>query len=448
MDAEVIVVGAGLAGLTAARNLAHAGASVIVLEASGRLGGRALTDRSGAAPVDLGGQWIGPEQDRILALAAEYGMSTFRSYAVGSAMLIERGAARRVTAGMLAALTPHVIAALPALAGLVRMSRCVGRMPSATADRLDRLSVADWLRARVPSVRARSMLGAAVRDTFCCEPGDMSMLALVSSFVVGGMRSTLGFEGGAQQDLFSDGADRLAELLADGLEIRRRRCVIAIDQERGSARVHVRVGDAGTLDALRSRRVVLAVPPMQVARMQFTPSLPRAHKRFLHGLRMGRVVKIFAIYDHPFWRDRGLSGMAIVTDGPVSLLADVSPPSGPAHLCALAGGRDADALARMTREQRREVVTDLLVRTFGQAAARPVAWREKVWTEDPWAGGGYAAVPTPGTLTAVPEFTWTPVGCVSWAGAETDAEGNGYFDGAVRSGERAAAETLAAMRRI
>lgn len=441
MKHDVIVIGAGYAGLTAARSLHSAGMRVIVLESQNRVGGRALTERTEEHPIDLGGQWTGPGQLRIRALADHYGLTTYPSHTTGSEQILEstshggNGIIHRLN------MLPHLMTLLPAvvrLHHLVKKTDPTQPWHSKITDRWDTTTVEEWLETAVTSRRARRWADATLREAVSTDLGNISMLALANEIAsAGGLRSTMGFEGGAQQDLFVDGADRLPTLMAAELDVRLDSQAQAVSRSGGSYRVTTSTGVHHMAD-----RIVVATPPPLTREIDFEPALPPAQLEALNNLRMGSVLKMFAIYDRPFWREDGKSGMALLPDGPATTVADVSPPGGPGHICILACGRDADRLSAMDPDIRRRTVLDALERLFGQKARTPRTWLEKNWTEDPWARGGYSALPTPGTLASIASAHTQHTDGIYWAGTETARQWQGFFEGAIESGERAATEVI------
>jgi monoamine oxidase len=441
--AEVVVVGAGYAGLAAARSLRRAGLDVLVLEGSDRVGGRAQTERlASGAVVDLGGQWMAAAHTRFAALAGEYGAATFDSPSKGAGLFLSERA-RRTFTGENLPVAPHVAAALGL--ALWRLDRLAARVDverpwaGGDADRLDASTVDTWLRRNVPVRRARQILELLLGDELSVEAGSVSLLALLVAIkTAGGVKEGLAAESVAR--LFVDGAAAPAEAIAaelgDAVQLGAR--VATVEHERD----HVHA--SGSFGTVQARRAIVAVPSPLAARIAYDPPMPAGRDQLTQRMPMGSVLKTFAVYETPFWREAGLNGQVLSTTGPVPVTADVTRPGGPGLLCSLIPGRAAQRLAAMPSERRRETIVAAHVRAFGRRAAELVDWREKLWADDPFCRGGYAAYFPPGVLTSVGAHLREPVGRIHWAGTETATEWVGFVEGAIRSGERAAAEVLAA----
>lgn len=444
----VAVVGAGYAGLSAALKLHDAGEEVLVLEAADRVGGRIFTGAlADGTPVDHGGQWAGPTQHRLLGLAERFGVETFPTYADGANVeLWHDGAVRHFTIagpedgpGMDEYI--RATARIDALATTVDLEN-----PAATpnAEDLDSETAHSYFERTVPDEDARLRLALAVQGVWTVEPRDISMLHLLFYVAsAGSFEQLMEVEDCAQDRRFVAGAQapalRIAELLGErvrlGCEVTR------IEQD----------GDAVTLETSRGAvvadRVVFALPPSAAAKVRFSPRLPDARVRWWAKSPMGDVAKIHVAYPTPFWRERGLSGeVSAYGDPAVGVVFDNSPQD--ASTGVLVCFVYADRLRRwaaLDGAARRAEVLDLLTRVFGEDAAEPVEYVEKIWNEDAFAGGGYAANPVPGTWIEYGERGWRePVGRIHWAGTETASVWNGYMDGAISSGYRAADEVLAA----
>jgi monoamine oxidase len=470
IEADVAVVGAGLAGLVAARRLAAAGLRPVVLEARERVGGRLLNEEIGDGKVvEVGGQWIGPTQERIAALAAELGVATFPTHDEGR-NLLEIGGRVASYAG------PITGASL----GLVReLSRAVS--PLALADferaraRLDRMArevplEAPWLAPRAPewdgqtfatwvkrntrTAAARTLFELATEAVWAAEPSDVSLLHVLFYTRSGsGFNTLLGTDGGAQQDRFHGGSQRLALLMSEALgdAVRLGAPVRAISQsaEGLAARVaHFLPGREGTKCAteftVRAKRAIVAVPPTLAGRIAYDPPLPGMRDQLTQRMPQGTVIKTMAIYERPFWREEGLSGQAASEGGPARVVFDNSPPDGsPGVLLGFLEGRLARQWGAREAGERREAILAGHARLFGPRAARPERFVERVWAEEEWTRGCYGCLMTSGGWTEYGRALRRPVGRIHWAGAETATVWNGYMDGAVQSGERAAAEVLA-----
>jgi monoamine oxidase len=444
-DCDVVVVGAGLSGLAAARELEAQGADVRVLEARDRVGGRTLNHSVGERPedvVELGGQWVGPTQHEVMALARDLGLETYPTHAAGKNLFeTAKGKLTRYS-GTIPRLNPLVLADYGRAD--LRFKRLAKRVnPDAPWDapdarRLDEQTFAEWIRRNARTATAREALAMGIRAVFSVEPADLSLLhVLFYSAAAGGWDDLIDTEGGAQQDRIVGGSQlisiRMAEDLGDRIQLESPVSVIRSD------------GDGVVVGDVRARRVIVALPPALAGRLEYEPALPAQRDQLTQRMPMGTVMKCMAIYDEPFWRQDGLSGQALSMPGPAQVIYDNTPPNGtPGVLLGFLEGDDARMLAAAPEAERREAVVGTFTRLFGQRAARPAGYAEKDWSAEPYSRGCYAGVPTPGTWTSYGRALREPVDRVHWAGTETATRWMGYFDGAVQAGRRAAAEALAA----
>lgn len=442
---DAVVVGAGFAGLAAAEALQRAGRSAVVLEARARVGGRVYTVTLDEGTwVDLGGQWVGPTQHHLLAAIAEHGIDTFPTWTQGDNLVVAKGKQRRYRG---------TIPKLPLLdlldVGLAQwrlesMSRKVPldapwRAPR--AEQWDRRTLGDWLRSNVRRKVARALLEAALETVFAADARDMSLLhALFYVHSGKDLDMLLGTEGGAQATRVSGGMQRVAEAMAKGLDVRLSSPVRRIVQDDSGVTVHHEGGEP-----IRARRAIVALPPKLVAQLVFEPPLPRSRAELVDKTPMGRVIKHTAVYDRPFWRDDGLSGMCVTDEGPIHVSFDNSPPDGMVGvLMGFSEARSAERLGALSLEERREAALSCFSRIHGARASRPRAYADHVWEHDEHTGGCYGAFMPPGVWTSLGSTLREPCGRVHWAGTETATVFCGYIDGAIASGKRAAAEVSAA----
>lgn len=441
-DCDVVVVGAGLAGLTAARELTGAGLDVRVREARDRVGGRTLSQSVGEHPediVELGGQWVGPTQHEALSLARDFGVATYPTHANGKNLFEDgRGKLKRY-GGTIPMLAPHVMVdygqADLRLKRLIKTVDPESPWEGENAERLDEQSFASWLRRTAKTKTAREALTTAIRAVFSVEPADVSLLhVLFYAASAGGWDDLLDTEGGAQQDRLEGGTQQLSIRMAEELGDR-----VELSSPVRSIRAD---GDGVVVGELKARRVVVAIPPALAGRIEYDPLLPSMRDQLTQRMPMGTVIKCMAVYEEPFWREDGLSGQAISLPGPAQVVFDNTPPNGSAGLIAFLEGRDARELASVPETERRAAVLRGFQRLFGRRAAHPVEYVEKDWSAEPYSRGCYAGVFGPGAWTGYGRLLREPIGRLHWAGTETATRWMGYMDGAIQSGKRAAAEVM------
>ncbi|GFG72824.1 putative flavin-containing monoamine oxidase AofH [Mycobacterium botniense] len=436
-----MVVGAGFAGLVAARELMRRGRDVLVLEGRDRVGGRSLTGNVAGLPVDLGGTFVGPTQDAVLALAAELGVHTVPTYHAGANLIRWRGWVRPY----------HGTIPRLSLTGLLdigrvrwQFERIARRVPltqpwtAHRAHQLDTVSLGQWLRSVHATATSRDLMAIMARVTWGAEPDEVSMLhAARYVHAAGGLDRLLDVENGAQQDRFLAGTQQIAHLMAEELGSR---VVVAtpvtgIEWHDGTATVIAAHGRA------EARFVIVAIPPAHRASIQFAPPLPVEHQELAEHWPQGRLSKAFAAYSTPFWRAQGFSGEALSDEGPVFITFDVSPrDEGPGILLGFVDARNFDHLPA---EQRRREVVSCFGSLFGEEAAKPLDYVDHCWGAEEFAAGGPTAAVPPGSWTRYGPWLRQPVGPIHWAGTETADQWTGFLDGAVRSGLRAAAEVEA-----
>lgn len=448
IDVDVCVIGAGYAGLTAARRLVAAGQTVVVLEARDRVGGRVWTQQTPEGiPFDLGGTWLGPGQDAAYALAHEMGVRTYRTWTKGDHVLVTAGGVRRYR-GLVPPINPIALAGLAL--GMAKLNAMARRVPidepwsAARAATWDAKTIGDWLENafHVPGKQARALLSASMRGLFTSDPSEVSLLhALYLIRSAGSLERLLSVEGGYQQDQFEGGAQEMANRMAAELADRVHTRSPVRDIVQAPSGVRVYGGDI----LVRARRALVTIPPALAASLRYDPPLPAERALFLQRVPCGSVVKIALIYEEPFWRSEGLRGESVALGSPIESTLDASPSVGrPGVMAAFSFGPLARKFATLSGSERRRIVIDSLVERFGARAATPVHYHELDWAEEAWTRGCYLAHMPPGVLTQFGRHLREPVGRIHWAGTETATISHGTIDGAIRSGDRAAAELLIA----
>jgi monoamine oxidase len=448
---DVVVIGAGLAGLAAARRLVASGHEVTVVEARDRVGGRTegLVLEDGT-PLELGGQWVGEGHTRMHELIGELGLSTFRTWNDEGQLLLDLLGKRstvKPAKGAVPRMSPFALADL--LQGMLRFGRLAARTdlerPWLTpgAGVLDGQTWESWIRRNLRTRTGRAYFHVACEAVFAAQASDVSLLhALFYAHSNADLETLLAVDRGGQQDRVTGGSVLVAEAMAAALGDRvvLGRPVRRIEHDGSGVRVIARDGTQYRGDA-----AIVTLPPALAGRLEYDPPLPSWRDQLTQRMPAGSVIKAYAIYPEPFWRSAGLNGQAASDTGPVKVTFDNSPPSGtPGVLMGFLEGKEARAWARRRPEERQEAVTGCFVRYFGPQAARPRQYVERDWMAEEFTRGCYGAHFAPGTWTSYGEAWRAPAGRIHWAGAECAPRWNGYMEGAVRSGE-ATADAVAAL---
>ena len=382
-------------------------------------------------------------------LVKELGLETFRTWNDEGALLLDllgKQSRMKPNKSAVSAMSPFALADLAQ--GMLRFGRLAARTdlerPWLTpgAEVLDGQTWESWIRRNLRTRAGRAYFHIACEAVWAAEASDVSLLhALFYTRSNADLETLLAVDRGAQRDRIVGGSARVAEAMADALG---ERVVLGhpvrqVRQDGSGVRVVTRDGLEFRGDA-----AIVTLPPTLAGRLEYDPLLPSWRDQLTQRMPAGSVIKAYAIYPAPFWRAAGLNGQAASDTGPVKITFDNSPPSGtPGVLMGFIEGKEARTWARRTEAERRAAVLACFTRYFGPAAASPEQYIEQDWMAEEFTRGCYGAHFAPGVWTSYGEAWREAVGRVHWAGTECSPQWNGYMEGAVRSGEAAAAVVAA-----
>lgn len=440
---DVLIVGAGLAGLRAATLLEEAGRRVAILEARDRVGGRTLSQELSGDTIDLGAQWIGPGQDRVIKLAADLGIASFRQFNQGKKVL---------SIGQAISTYKNTIPSLPIFSlielqlAINKVERLCKEAPLAgpyddRALQWDGETVETWKHRHLRTRSAMMTFDTAVRSIFGAEPSEISFLYFLYYLRQGnGFMKLAEINEGAQQDRLRGGTQQLSIRLAERL----RAPVVLGAPVQSLTQNENGAGAVTGLGNLRAKHAIVAIPPALAGRIDYGPALPARRDQLTQRMPMGSVIKCVLSYSRPFWREKGFSGEMINDVGPVRLAFDDSPENlGHGALVGFMLGETAREWSEKGADARRKAAVEAFSRYFGPEAGSPTGYVDQDWTSETWSRGCYVGFMPPGVMTSVGGALREPCGRIHWAGTETARQFVGYMEGALESGERVSEEILA-----
>ncbi|MGX9347277.1 flavin monoamine oxidase family protein [Microbacterium sp. KNMS] len=441
---DVVIVGAGAAGTTAANELKKAGLSVAVLEARDRVGGRLWTDVVDGAMLEIGGQWVSPDQDALKETIAELGLETYSRYREGESVYVDADGKLTRFTGEIFPVAPETEKVMVEL--IEKLDRLTAEIDPARpwehpdAEALDTISFEGWLAGETDDQEARDNIALFIAGAMLTKPAHaFSALQALHMAASAGSFSNL-----VDADFILDkrvvgGLQQVPQLLAERLG----------DDVHLNAPVRtLRWGADGVIAeadgiTVRAKYAILAHAPVLYDRISFVPALPRRQHQLHQHLSMGFVIKVHAVYDRPFWREQGLSATAF---SPYELCHEAYDNTNHGDergtLVGFVSDKNADGVFELSAEERKERILESISHYYGPEAKNPVVYYESDWGSEEWTRGAYAASFDLGGLHRYGKDQSAPVGPIHFACSDLAGLGYQHVDGAIRMGRLAAADII------
>lgn len=444
LERDVVIIGAGATGLTAAAALTKAGRSVIVLEARDRVGGRLWTNAIDGQTFEIGGQWVSPDQTALIDTLAELGLDTYSRYREGESVYIgPDGEAKRFTGEIFPAseeTQAEIERLIEVLDGLVAETDVAAPWTHPRAAEFDHISFRRWLEDQTSDAEAVENISLFIADAMLTKPShSFSLLqALLMAASAGSFSHLVDADfildkrvvGGLQQVPLT-----LAAQLGDDVLLNQPVTTI----EWGEDGVVVRTASLEVAAA----QVIVAVPPNLYSRIDYVPALPRLRQQQFQHQSLGLVIKVHATYETPFWREDGLSATAF---SPYQIVHEAYDNTNHGEtqgtLVGFVSDEKADALFTLSAEERKQRILESLAAYYGPKALSPTVYYESDWAAEEWTQGAYASSFDLGGLTRYGAMQLEPIGPIRFGSSDLAAEGYQHVDGAIRVGKRLATEIL------
>ncbi|MDX8467262.1 flavin monoamine oxidase family protein [Mesorhizobium sp. VK23B] len=417
---DVIIVGAGFTGLTAALELKRAGIDFLVLEARDRVGGRVEAMQNGLGErIDSGGQFLCQDMLELMALAKAHGSTLIETYVEGEFITHPSMPAKE------AERTYQI-----AMAIRERMNGIEPDDPSIAG-----LTVATWLERQKDTADAKAAFRSMIEGLWCLALDKVPLWYLIDN------DRRITNEVFELQYFLRDTMQSLADDLAGDLGDRLRLGEPATRIENGQQGVRV-VSARGVIEA---RKALIALPPATAAKLEFAPALPAELAKALGVWESGAVIKILVRYARPFWRERNLRGMVMWRDQPGLFACDASKDLDHAALIVFIGGPLALRWHRLSDAALRAELTARLEQALGPDAADIVDFSSRDWTHDRWSGGAYSDLIVDVTARNAEHTILAGAPPVYFSASELSPSFPGYVEGAIVAGRIAARKIQSAI---
>ncbi|CAG8380819.1 unnamed protein product [Penicillium salamii] len=417
-EVDVAIIGGGLAGLSVAKDLVTANKSFAILEARSRVGGRVLNANfPGKGAEELGGEYVGPTQDRVLALISELGLKTYKTFTAGDSMYYWNGTLRRYIG--------RFMNEINTLASRINLEE-PWNSPNATI--LDSMTLETFINSRIFTTESRMLLGIVVPGILSVEAREPSLLYALWGIAGSGNATTPGSIGrlistdeGAQDSRVIGGSQMLAIKLTENLG---RENIFFNAPVRKVKLEHARYTVTSPTLNISARHVVVAISPPLASRILFDPPLPAGRAQLNQRMPIGAIGKAIAIFPKPWWRGQGLNGAGISDTGAMRVTYDNSPPN--VSFGALMGFIEADEMRKLDSASDDEIklqAKQSFINLFGSQVDTATEILIHRWDTDQFSRGGPAAFMPPGFTSLARKLL--SVGSDTWM--ELSAQGSGLL---------------------
>lgn len=465
-EVDVIIVGAGISGLTAARTLhaKDANLKLLVLEGKDRVGGRTLTvelkTENGTDNWDMGGQWVGRCQTHIMELLEELGIETFSQYLKGEKFMQIGSNKVRSYKSDIPSLSPL---------GLIDTNRLMTKTDELSlevdssdpyscehAKQWDSMTLETFFDKHAMTSEAKELMQSALRCMMGAEMSQMSLLYFLTYVAAAGNLKNLveGTPYTAQEYKIKGGAQQISEKMA--LSLGKDRVLLSTPVQSISEADDRVLVKTKTGAVFKCHKVILAVPPNQLSKLEFPHGLPTVKKELLKRMPSANLTKIIITYKTPFWRAAGKSGEVVTNGGastmlgcdggPLCIVYDATSHNGNAAIVGFIGASQAVQWRQKEYEARRSAVLKSLAEFFGDQIYDFIDYCEKDWDSESYTEGSPICTVGPGAMRYFADGLRKPFGRLHFAGTESATIWCGYMSGAVQAGRRAAIEVLYDLR--